>query len=95
MIEQVYNAFLEEYELQQHTGFCTQEIEGYKGFVFCTSRGTVTIPAEVNRAIHSIVADYNREETAKEKEERREKRGTSFAGLLRTHLKTYLLHQAL
>ena len=72
MIEQVHEAFLEEYELQQLTGFCTQEIEGYKGFVFCTSRGTVTIPAEVNRAIHGIVADYNAEETAKAKEEGRE-----------------------
>ena len=60
--------------LQQLTGFCTQEIDGYRGFVFCTSHGTVTIPVEVNRAIHSIVADYNAEETAKAKEEGREPR---------------------
>lgn len=44
MIEPVYEAFLEEYQIQQLTGFCTQEIEGYKGFVFCSSGGTVTIP---------------------------------------------------
>ena len=74
MIGEVYDAFLEEYQIQQITGFCTQEIDGYKGFVFCTSHGTVTIPAEVNRAIHSIVADYNAEETAKAKEEGREAR---------------------
>ena len=29
MIEQVYEAFMEEYQIQQITGFCTQEIEGY------------------------------------------------------------------
>ncbi len=72
MIQQVYDAFLEEYELQQVTGFCKQEIEGYKDFVFCTSNGTVTLPGEVNRAIHSIVAAYNDEETAKAKKEERE-----------------------
>ena len=72
MIEPVYEAFLEEYQIQQLTGFCTQEIEGYKGFVFCSSNGTVTLPTEVNRAIHNIVADYNEEETANAKKERRE-----------------------
>lgn len=62
---------IEEYQIQQLTGFCTQEIEGYKGSVFCSSSGTVTIPQEVNRAIHTIVADYNEEKTAKVKKERR------------------------
>ena len=59
MISEVYEAFLEEYQLQQITGFCTQEIDGYSGFVFTSSGGTVTIPSEVNRAIHNITADYN------------------------------------
>ena len=72
MIQQVYDAFLEEYELQRLTGFCKQEIEGYKGFVFCSSNGTVTLPQEVNRAIHNIVADYNKEETARAKKEKRD-----------------------
>ena len=72
MIDQVYEAFLEEYQIQQITGFCTQEIEGYKGFIFASSNGTVTIPSEVNRAIHTIVADYNAEETAKAKKEKRD-----------------------
>ena len=72
MIDQVYEAFLEEYQIQQITGFCTQEIEGYKGFIFASSNGTVTIPSEVNRAIHSIVADYNAEETAKARKEKRD-----------------------
>ena len=72
MIQEVYDAFLEEYQIQQITGFCTQEIEGYKGFIFASSNGTVTIPSEVNRAIHTIVADYNAEETAKAKKEKRD-----------------------
>ena len=72
MIEQVYEAFLEEYQIQQITGFCTQDVEGYSGFVFASSNGTVTLPAEVNRAIHRIVDDYNAEETALARKERRE-----------------------
>jgi len=72
MISEVYEAFLEEYQLQQITGFCTQEIDGYSGFVFTSSGGTVTIPSEVNRAIHNITADYNNEETARAKKEKRE-----------------------
>ena len=42
------------------------------GFVFTSSGGTVTIPSEVNRAIHNITADYNNEETARAKKEKRE-----------------------
>ena len=51
---------------------CTQEIEGYSGFVFASSNCTVTLPTEVNRAIHSVIADYNKEETAKARKEKRE-----------------------
>ena len=72
MISEVYDAFLEEYQIQQITGFCTQEIDGYSGFVFASSGGTVTIPSEVNHAIHNITADYNDEETAAAKKEKRE-----------------------
>ena len=72
MISEVYEAFLEEYQLQQITGFCTQEIDGYSGFAFTSSGGTVTIPSEVNRAIHNITAEYNEEETARAKKEKRE-----------------------
>jgi integrase len=71
MIQQVYDAFLEEYQLQQLTGFCTQEVEGYSGFVFASSNGTVTLPVEVNRAIHSLIDDYNEEEKANARKEGR------------------------
>lgn len=59
MIGEVYDTFLEEYQIQQITGFCTQEIDSYSGFVFASSGGTITIPSEVNHAIHNITADYN------------------------------------
>ena len=72
MINEVYEAFLEEFQFQQITGFCTQEIDGYSGFVFTGARGNVTIPSEVNNAIHSITADYNKEETARAEIEKRE-----------------------
>ena len=72
MINEVYEAFLEEFRFQQITGFCTQEIDGYSGFVFTGARGNVTIPSEVNNAIHSITADYNKEETARAEIEKRE-----------------------
>lgn len=71
MIQQVYDAFLEEYQIQQITGFCQQEIDGYSGFVFTSSSGNVTLPQEVNKAIHSITADYNKQEKAAAKKERR------------------------
>ena len=72
MISEVYEAFLEEFQIQQITGFCTQEIDGYSGFVFASSKGTVTLSSEVNNAIHSIIADYNNEEAARAKTEKRE-----------------------
>ena len=49
MIGEVYDAFLEEYQIQQITRFCTQEIDGYSGFVFASSGGSITIPSEVRR----------------------------------------------
>ena len=49
MIGEVYDAFLEEYQIQQITGFCTQEIDGYSGFVFASSGGTITIPSGLLR----------------------------------------------
>lgn len=72
MIQEVYDAFLEEYQIQQITGFCEQEIDGYRGFIFTSSNQTVTLPSEVNKAIHKIAEAYNEEEEALAKKERRE-----------------------
>ena len=65
-------AFLEEYQYQKVIGFCTDEIDGYSGFVFCTGDGKVYLPNAINRTIRSICADYNKEEESKAKEENRD-----------------------
>ena len=51
MIEDVFQAFLMEYEIQKCLGFCEEEIDGYSGFVFTSSKKTVFLPGAVNRAI--------------------------------------------
>lgn len=71
MIDEVYDAFLEEYQIQKVLGFGNNEIDGYKDFVFSTAEGNVYTPESVNRAIKRIYEDYNaKEKTAAEKEDR-------------------------
>ena len=72
MIDEVYYAFLEEYQIQQVLGFGTNEIDGYTNFVFSTSEGNVYTPESVNRAIKRIYEDYNKVETERAKKEGRE-----------------------
>lgn len=72
MLDEVFDAFLEEYQYQMVIGFSTDEIDGYSGFVFCTGEGKVYLPGMINRTIHSICADYNKEEAAKAEEENRD-----------------------
>ena len=72
MIDEVYDAFLEEYQIQQVLGFGTNEIDGYTNFVFSTSEGNVYTPESVNRAIKRIYEDYNKKELENAKKEGRE-----------------------
>lgn len=72
MIDEVYDAFLEEYQIQQAIGFGTNEIDGYTNFVFSSGEGNVYTPESVNRAIKRIYEDYNKKETKRAKEENRE-----------------------
>lgn len=72
MLDEVFDAFLEEYQYQKVIGFCTDEIDGYSGFVFCTGDGKVYLPNAINRTIRSICADYNKEEESRAKEENRD-----------------------
>ena len=65
MLDEMFDAFLEEYQYQKVIGFSTDEIDGYSGFVFCTGEGKVYLPGMINRTIHTICADYNKEEAAK------------------------------
>lgn len=73
MIEEVFQAFLTEYEIQNCLGFCEEEIDGYSGFVFSSSRHTVYSATAVNNAIHRAVSAYNKKEKALAmKEDRKE-----------------------
>ena len=51
MIDEVYDAFLEEYQIQKVLRFGNNEIDGFSGFVFSTGEGNVYTPESVNRAI--------------------------------------------
>ncbi|WP_036613492.1 tyrosine-type recombinase/integrase [Oribacterium sp. P6A1] len=71
MIEEVYQAFLTEYEYQKILGFCEEEVDGYSGFVFSTAKHTVYLAEAVNNAIHRAIDEYNkREKIAAAKEDR-------------------------
>ena len=58
MIDEVFNAFLDEYEIQKCIGFSSEEIDGYSNFVFVTATGTVYLPNAVNRAIERARVAY-------------------------------------
>ena len=72
MVQEVYEAFLMEYEFQKILGFCEEEIDGFTGFVFSTSNHNVVLPGAVNRAIHSAIDEYNDVELVAAAEEDRE-----------------------
>ena len=72
MIDEVFNAFLDEYEIQKCIGFSSEEIDGYSNFVFVTATGTVYLPNAVNRAIERARVAYNKDEIEKAEKEDRE-----------------------
>ena len=72
MIDEVFEAFLQEYEMQKCMGYRSETIDGYTNFVFLTTGGSVISASSVNRAIHAIAESYNKEETKKAKLEKRE-----------------------
>ena len=73
MIDEVYEALLAEKEYQDNGGmFCTSEIEGMSGFIFCNRYGNIHNPAAINRAIKRHVADCNAKELVSAKREKRE-----------------------
>lgn len=72
MLDEVFEAFLQEYEFQKCIGFTSEEIDGYSNFVFATAMGTVYSAASVNHAIDRIRKAYNEEETENAKREGRE-----------------------
>lgn len=72
MIDEVFDAFLEEYEIQKVMGYQSETIDGYTNFVFLTTGGSVITASSVNRVLHLITDSYNKEETKKAKKELRE-----------------------
>ena len=72
MIDEVYEAFIAEFELQSAIGFCEEEIDGYSGFIFTTTDQKLMSRSAVNNAIHRIVRIHNEEEEKKAKAEGRE-----------------------
>lgn len=71
MIDEVSEAFLEEYQIQSCLGFNVNEIDSFSGFIFSTGEGNVYTPESINRAIHRITEAYNKQETVKALEEKR------------------------
>ena len=72
MIDEVYEAFITEFELQSAIGFCEEEIDGYSGFIFTTTDQKLMSRSAVNNALHRIVKQHNEEEEKKAKAEGRE-----------------------
>lgn len=65
MLDEVYEAFLEEEAYQKEHGFNNTVIDGMSGFIFQNRFGNVHNPAGINRAIKRIVESYNAEEVVK------------------------------
>lgn len=72
MLDAVYDAFKEEYEIQKENGFNSAEIDGMTGFVFCNRFGNIHNPQTVNRTIRRILENYNAEEVLNAKKEKRQ-----------------------
>jgi len=72
MLDEVRQAFLEEYEVQSCIGFCEEEIDGYSGFIFANDRGFAFSAPSINRFIERARLAYNKEETEKAQTEERE-----------------------
>ena len=72
VLDEVFDAFLTEYEIQKCLGFCQEEIDGYSGFIFSTAHGTLYQATAVNNAIRRAIEAYNVQETDLAKKEKRD-----------------------
>ena len=60
MLDEVYEAFRLEKELQEAAGCkCNAEINGMSGFIFCNRFGNVRNPSVLNRTIKRMLKKYN------------------------------------
>lgn len=72
LFNDVYDAFVREYQLQKCLGFNQSEIDGFSGFIFTNGKGTFFEPGAVNKAIKRITESYNALEEEQAKAEDRE-----------------------
>lgn len=72
MMDVVYEAFQEEYEVQKENGFNSTVIDGMTGFIFCNRFGNIHNPQTINRTIKRILENHNAEEVLKAKRDRRQ-----------------------
>ena len=72
IMEQLYDILKQEHERQVEEGFCSNEVDGMKNFIFTNRFGNPHNPAAVNRAIKRIVDAHNAEEEIKAKKQKRE-----------------------
>ena len=73
MLPAVYDAFLEEKELQEVLDICCDvELNGMSNFIFCNRFGKLHNPQALNRVIKRITEDYNIAEVVRAKREKRE-----------------------
>ncbi len=72
MTPDVRDALRQEYAVCLHTGFCTANVDGVSGFIFWKYNGAPYRLENVNFALRRLVAAYNRKETEKARDERRE-----------------------
>lgn len=68
MINEVFDVFLQEYELQKCTGFTSEEIDGYSNSAFATALGMVYSAASVNHAINRFDLHITEKKVRKQKE---------------------------
>jgi len=73
MTQQVRDVLHQEYTACLHTGFCTAEVDGVTGFVFWKRTAGVPFRREnIDSALGRLVEAYNRKETERAHDERRE-----------------------
>ena len=72
MLDEVYDALIQEKIKQMKFHFNTDVIDGYTGFIFTNRDGGILSPSSVNRAIKRISNAYNEEERLQASETNRE-----------------------
>ena len=72
MLDKVYEALLNERAYQESNNkHCTNEIDGFSGFIFFNKFGNVHNQSSLNSAIQRLITKYNMDEELKAKKEKR------------------------